>query len=151
MSLQIGTFTRVDPATEVDRNVIHRFRRALSAVGIGEADHAKIIAACHAEALFPRTFAGSEFHAAASAVDAVSAASAVTATNEMPLAERIAAGAANPKKKESVRFALALLKRLQIPVEACESRETLAEALKTKSLDERFQCKSALAFANILT
>ena len=142
MSLQIGTFTRVDPATEVDRNVIHRFRRALSAVGIGEADHAKIIAACHAEALFPRTFAGSEFHAAASAV---------TATNEMPLAERIAAGAANPKKKESVRFALALLKRLQIPVEACESRETLAEALKTKSLDERFQCKSALAFANILT
>jgi hypothetical protein len=67
------------------------------------------------------------------------------------LAERIAAGAANPKKKESVRFALALLKRLQIPVEACESRETLAEALKTKSLDERFQCKSALAFANILT
>ncbi|MGO9684290.1 MAG: hypothetical protein ACLPTZ_17220 [Beijerinckiaceae bacterium] len=68
----------------------------------------------------------------------------------MPLAERIEAAAQNPKKKESVRFALNLLKRLGIAVEACADRASLAAALKNKSLDERFQVKSALSFAGIL-
>ncbi len=77
------------------------------------------------------------------------AASAVT-NNDKPLAERIQAAAANPKKKEATKVALNLLKRLALPIEACESRETLNEALKGRSIDDRVLVKSALSFAGIL-
>jgi hypothetical protein len=124
-----------------------RIKRALNGLAPSE-NHGLIIDRLASEGVVRTLPADTSY--SASAVDAVAAASAVT-NNDKPLAERIQAGASNPKKKEATRFALNLLKRLQIPLEACESRATLDAALKEKSLDERFQCKSALAFANILT
>jgi hypothetical protein len=128
-------------AVRHDAGDVVKFRRALRDHGVDEAHHEKVLAAARSSNILNDTPDDTSYIAAA--------ASAVK-LNDKPLAERIEAAAANPKKKESVRFALNLLKRLQIPVEACADRASLAAALKTKSLDERFQVKSALSFAGIL-
>jgi hypothetical protein len=86
---------------------------------------------------------------AASAVDAITAASAEMASADN-LVKRIEAAAANPKKAQATKSALALLRRLNIDISAAADRATLNAAIKDLPVDKRFEVKTALSFCGIL-
>lgn len=103
MTITIGKIS----AVRHDGNDVARLRHELRNAGVHEQYHEAVLAGCRAANILNDRADASDIR------DQVHAASAVS-NNDMPLAERIEAAAANPKKKEATRFALALLKRLHI-------------------------------------
>jgi outer membrane murein-binding lipoprotein Lpp len=155
ISAQIANLTEADRKAllaKVSSAAIHpeterRIKRALNGLAPSE-NHDRIVDAMCAEGVV-RNYLPGEYHA--SAVDAIAASAVATLpNNDMPLLDRVKCASENKKKAAATRACLGLLRRLAVPLEACESRATLAEAIKGLEPDKRIEIKSALAFCGIL-
>ncbi len=145
-SIHIGD--KVDAAAAIDHDVVARLKRALSAAGIADEAHSKVISACMAEALIPHVHTGGSLHASAAAG---------AGDKQTRLAKLTAAATSSEPAIQSTVAALSgLLRRSGISLadvvvdDVAALDRVLASATKPMSVDNRMVAKSLLVRLGIL-